>query len=94
VEEAKQQNIITGVKYIYILFFFAFLSGIFSPIITGYGGDKPLIGILVLWVGLVGVLVLYKGAKEEEKRLKYLIMGTLVIISDLFFILAATGRFG
>jgi multisubunit Na+/H+ antiporter MnhB subunit len=94
VEEAKQQNIITGLKYIYLLFFFGFLSGLFYPIVTGYAPDKALTGILILWIGLIGILLLYKAAKEEEKRLKYLIMGTIVVISDMFFIIAATGRFG
>jgi len=93
-EEAKQQNLLTGIKYLYILFFFAFLAGIFSPIITGSFPDKPLIGILILEVGLIGVLVLYKATKEEAKRMKYLFMGTLVIISDMIFIMASVGRFG
>ena len=93
-EEAKQQTILTGLKYVYILFFFGFLSGIFYPIITGNSPDKALTGILVLWVGLIGVLLLFKAAKEEQNRLKYLVMGTITVISDMFFIFAAVGMFG
>jgi len=92
--DVEVNNTITGLKYLYLLFYFGFLSGIFYPIIYGISPDKALTGILVLLVGLIGILLLFKAAKEEEKRLRYLIMGTITVIADLFFIFAATGRFG
>ena len=93
-QETKLQNNNTGSKYVYLLFFFAFLSGLFYPIVTGNSPDKALTGVLILWVGLIGILLIFKGAKDEEKKLKYLIMGTITVIADLVFIFAATGMFG
>lgn len=93
-DELKQAHLITGIKYIYLIFFFAFLSGIFSPIITSVYPDKPLMGMLILFVGLIGPLMFYHAAKNENKRLKYIILGSVITFVDMIFIISATGQFG
>ena len=49
---AKQSKIISGIKYIYLLAFFALLAGVFHPIITDSPIDGMIKGILILFVGL------------------------------------------
>jgi len=91
----KNNNFITGMKYLYLLVFYALLSGMFYPIINKQYPDKVFNGIMILWIGLAGILLIYKGAKESgNNKMRYLIFGSVITFGDLFFIFAATGKFG
>lgn len=88
-------DIHTAVKYACILVFFALLSGLFSPIITHQYPDKVFTGMLVLFSGLMGALLIYKATQKEGKEsLKYIILGGIIMAGSMAFIMAATGRFG
>jgi len=84
---------LTGIKYAYLVAFFALLSGIFHPIITGASFDNVIIGILVLFVGLAGGVLVYKAATSEKRRGLYLGGGFALLAISLAYIFQLTGRF-
>ena len=54
-------------KYVYLVLFFAFLSGLFHPFLTGSSFGIVIVGILVLFAGLAGGILLYKAVTLEKK---------------------------
>ena len=81
-----------GFKYVYLIVFFALLSGFFYPFITGSGFDDVIGGILVLFVGLVGGILLYKATTSETKREIFFATGFTLIGISLYLIFYITGR--
>ena len=86
-------KILTGVKYVYLIFFFALLSGLFYPIIErGASVNGVIIGVIVLFIGLAGALCLYKTSTSEKKQKTYLIAGSVILAISLALVFAAAGR--
>ena len=83
---------ITGIKYIYLVMFFALLAGFFHPIISGAPFDPVIIGILVLFVGLAGGVLVYKGVSSDKRKAIYLGGGFALIAISLVYIFQLTGR--
>ncbi len=86
-------KVITGVKYIYLVVFFALLAGFFHPIITDISFDNVITGTLVLFIGLAGGVLVYKAATSESKRGIFFGGGFGLIAISLYFIFQMTGRF-
>ncbi|MCH8324575.1 MAG: hypothetical protein IH813_05700 [Thaumarchaeota archaeon] len=86
-------KVITGVKYIYLVVFFALLAGFFHPIITDTSFDNVITGTLVLFIGLAGGVLVYKAATSESKRGIFFGGGFGLIAISLYFIFQMTGRF-
>ena len=72
--------------------FFALLSGFFHPIITGASFDSVISGVLVLFVGLAGGVLLYKAATSEKRRAIFLGGGFALMAISLYYIFQFTGR--
>jgi len=85
-------KILTSVKYGYLVAFFALLSGIFYPFVQGGTLDYTIYGIIVLFVGLAGGIMIYKASTSEKSRGLYLGIGLGLSAIALFFILQLTGR--
>ncbi len=83
---------LTGIKYVYLTVFFALLAGFFHPIITGQSFDVVIIGVLVLFVGLAGAVLLYKAATSKRRGI-YLGGGFALIAISLSYIFQLTERF-
>jgi hypothetical protein len=83
---------LTGFKYVYLIAFFALLSGFFHPLITNTSFDSVVIGVIVLFVGLAGSVLLYKSVVSEKRRGIFLIGGFALISISLFYIFQITGR--
>jgi len=83
---------LTGFKYVYLVAFFALLAGFFHPIITNTNFDSVIGGVLVLFVGLAGGVLLYKSATSENKRMIFLGGGFSLISISLYYIFQFTGR--
>ncbi|GFN41325.1 MAG: conserved hypothetical membrane protein [Marine Group I thaumarchaeote] len=86
-------KVITGVKYIYLVVFFALLAGFFHPIITDTSFDNVITGTLVLFIGLAGGVLVYKAVTSESKRGIFFGGGFGLIAISLYFIFQMTGRF-
>ena len=85
-------KILAGVKYVYLVFFFALLSGMFYPVITHTSGDNVVEGILILFVGLAGAVSLYKAGTADKNKKAYLITGFVILAIALVLVYAAMGR--
>jgi hypothetical protein len=85
-------KILAGIKYVYLIFFFALLSGMFYPIITHSNGDSVIEGILILFVGLAGALSIYKAGTSNKHQKVYLITGFAILAIALMLVYAATGK--
>ena len=86
-------KILTGVKYVYLTFFFALLSGLFYPIIErGASINGVIIGVIILFVGLAGALCLYKAGTSDKRQRTYLIAGFVILAISLLLVFSAAGR--
>ena len=83
---------LTGFKYIYLVAFFALLSGLFYPLINNASFDGVIIGVLILFLGLAGGVLLYRSATSEKKREIFLGGGFALIAISLYYIFQLTGR--
>ena len=83
---------ITGAKYVYLIIFFAFLAGIFHPIINERPLDDVIFGVIVLFVGLAGSILVFKAATTENKRGIFLGVGFGLIAISFYYIIQFTGR--
>jgi len=82
----------TGFKYVYLGIFFALLSGFFHPLITDNSFVSVIFGIIVLFVGLAGGVLLYKSTITEKRRGIYLGGGFGLIVISLSLIFLITER--
>jgi len=85
-------KILTGLKYIYLVAFFALLAGLFHPLITNSSFVDVIIGVLILFVGLGGGVLLYRSATSENRRGVFLGGGFTLIVISLYYIFQLTGR--
>ena len=89
----KSSSILTGIKYVYLIFFFALLSGMFYPIIEqNANAIEVVIGILILFVGLGGAWCLYKFSISEKRQKTYLVAGFVILTIALFLVFSISGR--
>jgi len=85
-------KVLTSFKYIYLVAFFAFLAGLFHPLITDTSFVGVIIGILILFVGLAGGVLLYKAATSENRQGIFLVGGFILMAISLYYIFQLTGR--
>ena len=85
-------KILASAKYIYLIAFFALLSGMFYPIITHSSWDRVIEGTFILFIGLVGTISIHKAATAEKHKRAYLIFGLAITSLALFLVYAAIGR--
>ncbi len=85
-------KVITGAKYVYLVAFFALLAGIFNPIINERPLDDVIFGVIVLFVGLAGAILVYKAATSENRRGLFLGGGFGLIAIAFFYIIQFSGR--
>ena len=83
---------LSSFKYVYLITFFALLSGIFYPIINDLSFHMFYSGVLVLFLGLAGGVLLYKTTTSETKREIFLGVGFTLIGISLYLIIQLTGR--
>ena len=86
-------KILAGAKYVYLIFFFALLSGMFYPVITHTASDAVIEGVLILFVGLAGAVLLYRAGTSDKHQKAYLIAGFAIIAVSLTLVYAALGKF-
>ena len=79
-------------KYVYLIVFFALLAGFFHPFITNTNFDVVIGGVLILFVGLAGGILLYRASTSESKKMIFLFGGFALILISLFYIFQFTGR--
>ncbi len=83
---------LSGFKYIYLVAFFALLAGFFYPLITNTNFGIVIVGVLILFLGLAGGVLLYRAATSENRREIFLGGGFTLIAISLYYIFQLTGR--
>ena len=86
-------KILSGAKYVYLVVFFALLSGMFYPVITHTSGDSVIEGILILFIGLAGAVSLFKAGTADKHQKAYLITGLAILSIALFLVYVVIGKF-
>jgi len=82
-------------RYAYLLAFFALLAGIFVPLIAyQISFDTVIQGVVTLFLGLIGAILLFKAATSDERRGLFIAIGfALIAISlALIFVLQEHAR--
>ena len=83
---------LSSFKYVYLIAFFALLSGVFYPLVNDTSFDIVISGILILFVGLAGAVLLYKTTTAETKKGIFFVIGLILIGISSYFIFQFTGR--
>jgi len=74
-------------RYAYLLAFFALLAGIFFPLITYQTSfDVVIQGIVTLFLGLIGAILLFKGVTSDERQVIFIVIGFALIAISLALI--------
>jgi hypothetical protein len=71
----KRESLLYAFRYVYLTAFFFLLSGIFAPIIKGKNYELPFVGVIILYIGLMGGIFLYESTQNKAKKIKYMIQG-------------------
>ena len=83
---------LSSFKYVYLIAFFTLLSGVFYPLITNTNYESVINGILVLFLGLAGGVLLYKTTTSKTKREIFFGVGFTLIGISTYLIFQLTGR--
>ena len=88
-------RITSGIKYAYITGIAALLSGVFTPFTLGYELETIVFGILVLFAGLLGGILIFKGIGHKKSYILTLGgMGLMIFSLILIYELAERSLFG
>jgi hypothetical protein len=82
-------------RYAYLLAFFALIAGVFVPLIAYQTSfDTVIQGVVTLFLGLIGAILLFKAATSDERRGIFIAIGfALIAISlALIFVLQEHAR--
>ena len=95
----KSNTILSQIpRYAYVLVFFTFLAGIFYPLITFNGNSDGSIlaqkealalviqGVVTLFLGLAGGILLFKGVTSDKRRGIFIAIGFTLMATSLAFI--------
>ena len=62
--------LLSGTKYAYIIGAVALLSGIFTPLTIGAEIEAVIVGMLSIFLGLVGGIIIFLGIKTQKYTTK------------------------
>ena len=77
----------SGTKYVYIIVAAALLSGVFTPFTMGVEGETVIYGILILFIGVGGGVLIFKGVTSENTSFILVCVGLSLITISLILIL-------
>ena len=81
--------VLSGTKYAYIIGAVALLSGIFTPLTLGVEIEDVIFGMLSIFLGLAGGVVIFLGIKSQKRTAVMvssglgMMFGSLVLIFEL-----------
>jgi len=92
----KQKPILSQIpRYVYLVAFFALLSGVFYPLITSNPAEQNLDNVLkgtaILFLGLTGAILVYKGTTSDKNRSAVVSLGLVLIAVSLALIFTIAG---
>ena len=78
--------LLSGTKYAYIIGAVALLSGIFTPLTLGIEIEDVIFGMLSIFLGLGGGIVIFLGIKLQKFTTIMVCGGLGLMVASLFFI--------
>ena len=84
--------LLSGTKYAYIIAAVALLSGIFTPLTLGVEIEDVVFGMLTIFLGLAGGIVIFLGVKYQKFTIIMVCVGLGMIVASLFFMYEVIGR--
>ena len=82
--------LLSGTKYAYILAAVALLSGIFTPLTIGEEVDSVILGMLSVFLGLTGGIVIFLGIKSQRFTTIMVSGGLAMMVGSLILIYEST----
>ena len=76
----------TGIKYVYIIVFGALLSGIFTPLTLGIEFNDVIFGMLSIFLGLGGGVLILIGLEKNKLTILFVVAGLGMIFASLILI--------
>ena len=84
--------LLSGTKYVYIVGAVALLSGIFTPLTIGTEIENILFGMLSVFLGLAGGIVIFLGIKYQKFTIVMVCAGLGMMIGSLLLIYESTNH--
>ena len=88
----KKSLIQSGIKYVYILAFGALLSGIFTPLTIGIEFNSVIFGMLSIFLGLGGGVLILMGLERNSRTIIFVAAGLGMIFGSLILIYQMADR--
>ena len=76
----------SGTKYVYIIAAAALLSGIFTPFTIGVEPQNVIFGILILFIGVGGGILIFKGVTAEKTSTILVYVGLSFVLISIILI--------
>ena len=84
--------LLSGTKYVYIVGAVALLSGIFTPLTIGAEIENVLFGMLSIFLGLGGGIVIFLGIKNQKFTTVMVCAGLGMMVGSLLLIYESTNH--
>ena len=84
--------VLSGTKYAYIIGAVALLSGIFTPLTIGAEIEAVIVGMLSIFLGLVGGIIIFLGIKSQKYTTIMVCGGLAIMIGSLILIYQSTNH--
>ena len=78
--------LLSGTKYAYIVAAVALLSGVFTPLTLGIEVENVIFGMLSIFLGLGGGIVIFLGIKYQKFTTLVVCGGLAIMVASLFLI--------
>tara|TARA_Y100000590_G_scaffold93515_1_gene105992 strand:- start:2673 stop:3059 length:387 start_codon:yes stop_codon:yes gene_type:complete len=87
-----KSRLLSGTKYIYIIAIAGLLSGIFTPLTIDVEFESVIFGMLTLFLGLGGGIMIFLGIKWQKFTIPMLGGGLAIIFTSLIIIYELAGH--
>ena len=84
--------LLSGTKYVYIIGAVALLSGIFTPLTLGIEIENVIFGMLSIFLGLAGGVVIFLGIKSQKRTAVMVSSGLGMMFGSLLLIYESTNH--
>ena len=84
--------ILSGTKYAYLIAAVALLSGIFTPLTLGIDIEDIIFGMLSIFLGLAGGVVIFLGIKKQKFTTVMVCAGLGMMVGSLILIYESTNH--
>ena len=84
--------LLSGTKYAYIIAAVALLSGIFTPLTLGIEIENVIFGMLIIFLGLGGGIVIFLGIKRQKFTTIMVCSGLGMMFGSLLLIYESTNH--